>query len=137
MARTPLIAVAVLCAGCSAAARLGVTTRSTATAAAGAPDATAQPDGPAAANGPEPQPFPGQIVQRQVAELIGLTVDQARQKLRQFGHDGAVKVVRLDSHRSGCAPERVCNVGPAFSFSVHDEVQLWLNPRLDIAAPEP
>jgi hypothetical protein len=135
MVRIPLIAVAVVWAGCSAAARLGVTTGSGPPAAP--PAVTTQPGGPAAANGPEAQPFPGQIVQRQVAQLVGLTVDQARQKLRQFGHDGAVKVVRLDRHMSGCAPERVCNVGPAFSFSVHDEVQLWLNPRLDIATPEP
>jgi hypothetical protein len=136
MARTALIALAMLWTGCSAAARLGVTTRSTATATAGDP-VTAQPGDPTAATGPDAQPFPGQIVQRQVAELVGLTVDQARQKLRQFGHDGAVKVVRLDRYMSGCAPERVCNVGPTFSFGVHDEVQLWLNPRLDIAAPQP
>lgn len=133
MARTHWIAVAVLWAGCSVAARLGVTTG----AGPAAAPATAQPGGLAAASGPEAQPFPGQIVQRQVAELVGLTIDQARQKLRQLGHDGAVKVVRLDKHMSGCAPERVCNVGPTFSFSVHDEVQLWLDPTLDIAAPEP
>jgi hypothetical protein len=210
MARTLLIAVAVLWAGCSAAARLGVTTRSAAKAdadgaaassasapapastpgdarrivpdligktldearatvqAAGftselesrelasCPDAApgaavegrilcqdADPGQPRNRHAPiqvvvyKPQRFPGQILQRQVAELVGLTVDQARQKLRGFGHDGAVKVVRLDQHRSGCAPERVCNVGPTFSFGVHDEVQLWLDPKLDIAAPEP
>ena len=130
MARTPLIAAAVLWAGCSAAARLGVTLRST---------ATEDPSGAAASSiaVDRTPPFTETTVQQQLQALRGLTVDEARQQLRGIGHDGPVKVLRLYKHRSGCAPERVCEVVRGRVRDLHDEVQLWLNPRLDIAAPEP
>lgn len=116
MARTALIAVAILWAGCSAAARLGVTTRST--AATGAPGAET-------------------TLQQQLLALRGLTVDEARQQLRRVGQDGPVKVLRLYKHQSGCAPERVCDVVRGRAGDPHGEIQLWLNPKLELAAPEP
>jgi PASTA domain len=211
MARTHWIAVAVLWAGCSAAAQLGVTTRSTAGTPAAATSSGSAPSAPSAASAPgDPQrtvpdltgktldearaivraagftseledtelascpgaapgaaaegqilcqdPDPGQhrnrhapiqvvvykpqrfaetALQQQLLALRGLTVDEARVQLRRIGHDGPVKVVRLDKHVSGCAPERVCDVGRGRARDLHDEITLWLNPRLDIAAPEP
>ena len=130
MARTPLIAVAILWAGCSAAARLGVTPRAT---------ATEDPSGAAASAiaVDEPPRFAETTLQQQLLALRGLTVDQARQQLRRIGHDGPVKVLRLDKHQSGCAPERVCDVVRGRARDLHDEITLWLNPGLDIAAPEP
>jgi hypothetical protein len=208
MARTHLIAVAVLWAGCSAAAQLGVTTRSTAgmpgaaTSSGSAPSAASAPGDPrrivpdltgktldearaivraagftseledteqpscpgvapgAAAEGQilcqdpdpgqqrnrhapiqvvvyKPQRFAETTLQQQLLALRGLTVDEARVQLRRIGHDGPVKVLRLDKHQSGCAPERVCDVARGRARDLHDEITLWLNPRLDIVAPEP
>lgn len=121
MARTPWIAIAVLWAGCSAAAQLGVISRSP----AGTP-------GAATSSG-----IAETTLQQQLLGLRGLTVDEARVQLRRIGHDGPVKVLRLDKHQSGCAPERVCDVARGRARDLHDEITLWLNPRLDIAAPEP
>ena len=128
MARRHLLAVAALWTGCSAAAQLGVTTRT-----------SAQADAPGAATSSDdaPQPFAETTLQQQLVALRGLTVDEARVELRRIGHDGPVKVVRLDKHQSGCAPERVCDVARGRARDLHDEITLWLNPRVDIAAPEP
>ena len=210
MARTSLITLAILWAGCSATARLGVTSRSTATTGApGAAASAASTPAPASAPGDaqrivpdltgktldearaivqtagfaseleytelascpdaapraveegrilcqdpdpgqprnrhtpvqvvvyKPQRFAETTLQQQLLALRGLTVDEARQQLRRIGHDGPVKVLRLDKHQSGCAPERVCDVVRGRERDLHGEVQLWLNPGLDIAAPEP
>lgn len=137
MGRASLVAlIAVTLAGCSAAARLGVTGRTAASGASGAASAGA----PAAASDPgadEPRPFSGMILPRQLAALRGLTVDEAREQLRRLGHDGPVELHVPDRFQPGCARDRVCDVGPGGARGLHDRVVLWLNPGLDIAAPAP
>jgi hypothetical protein len=137
MARASLLAViAVILAGCSAAARLGVTRRPAASGASG----TASGGAPPAASDPvvdPPQPFSGMLLPRQLAALRGVTVDEARDQLRRLGHDGPVTRYVLGRFLSGCARDRVCDVGPGGARGLHDEIVLWLNPGLDIAAPAP
>lgn len=217
MARIPLIAIAVIWTGCSAAAQLGISSRSTAPTAApadaasaaapgggaepvSASDATGHPDeerlivpdligktlddartivqatgftseievseqpscaGPTpGAEGrvlcQAPQPgerthryamiqvvvyrphrFSGMILPQQLAALRGLTVDEARQRLRALGHDGPVRTHVSSEFATGCAPDHVCDVGPGGARSLHDEIILFLPRRLDITAPAP
>jgi hypothetical protein len=140
------IAAIMLIGGCGggrrAAAQLGVQTTAT-TAPAAVTTAPAAIAEPAAAAGPSappeapPQTFPGQLLARQLAPLVGLTIDEARRRLVQLGHDGAVVVVVLDKFMAGCSQDQVCTYGPTFAMGVHDEIQLWINPRLAISAPSP
>ncbi|HEX3764929.1 MAG TPA: PASTA domain-containing protein [Kofleriaceae bacterium] len=198
-----VIAIAMICTGCSAAAQLGVSSGSTpratpttvapdVAASAGAPDddrpvvpdligktldearaivkaagftsevegseqpscagATPGAEGHILCQDPEPgqrtnryamiqvviyQPhrFSGMILPQQLAALRGLTVDEARRRLRELGHDGPVRTHVSSDFATGCAADHVCEVGPGGARSLHDEIILFLKPRLEITAP--
>ena len=77
------------------------------------------------------------ILPRQLATLRGLTIDEARERLKQLGHDGPIRVHVYGQFAAGCARDKVCDVGPGGARGLHDEVVLFVQPRLDIAAPAP
>lgn len=70
--------------------------------------------------------------------VIGLTVEEARQRLKELGHVGNVKVRIVDEVKGCSADGRVCDYGPTATMTKHDEIQLILNRRkLDISTPAP
>ncbi len=71
--------------------------------------------------------------------LRGLTVPQARARLKAFGHDGQVTVEEDSYYHEDCRQGTVCEVGHAQGIvSMHTDVTLVINrTKLDIAAPSP
>jgi len=85
----------------------------------------------------------GIIVRSQLESLRGLTPDEARAKLKQYGHDGEVKLDTVIAPGGGpgydknCGVNRVCDTSGNSGVSVHDAITLLLNPTLTIAPPPP
>jgi hypothetical protein len=83
----------------------------------------------------------GAIVRSQLETLNGLTPDQARVKLKQFGHDGNVTLGEVTDSGGGhtfvkaCGVNKVCDTSGGSGISVHDDITLYLNPTLTIAPP--
>lgn len=75
----------------------------------------------------------------QLEQLVGKTPDEARKLLAGFGHHADV-IVKIDSEfNAGCADDRVCYVrrdGPG-TPTKHDNVVLYVNPKLEIGGPPP
>lgn len=126
-----IAAAALAGSGCTAAARLGVATGRPATtvAAPGAPPGA--PEDVASA----PHDPPADQFARQLGDLRGRTLDEARQRLKQLGHDGPVSVAVEDRYAAGCGRDRVCDWRLHGARTIHDEITLWINPRLEIPAP--
>jgi hypothetical protein len=68
--------------------------------------------------------------------VIGLTVEDARKKLKQLGHVGQLTVHVSQTRIPGCKENRVCGVLP-WETGMQDEVTLTLSPKLEISAPAP
>jgi hypothetical protein len=137
------IAILALCAGCAAAARLGVSTSAT----TAANPAAATPTSPAAevSSGPGGDPASSMLRPEQLKALIGLTLDQARARLHAIGHRGAVEILGSNdfgdcSYGRICGPceyDHVCQVRPAGGTEVDDVVVLVVKAKAAIATPEP
>lgn len=129
------IAILALCAGCAAAARLGVSTSAT-TARSSAPEISAGPSG---------DPGTSMLRPRQLQALIGLTLDQARAHLHELGHHGPVEIQGSNDfgdcaygHICGrCEYDHVCQVRPDGGTDVAGTVVLVVKARAAITAPEP
>ncbi|HSS00398.1 MAG TPA: PASTA domain-containing protein [Kofleriaceae bacterium] len=89
------------------------------------------------------QVITGAIVRRQTESLRGLTPDEAKQQLKKFGHDAKVSIgVVTDSgggqtYIKACGQNKVCYTSGDSGFGIHDDVTLYINPTLKIAAPPP
>lgn len=74
----------------------------------------------------------------ELRQLIGMTADEARQRLKQLGHTGKVNLRTTTQFMAGCRENRVCDYGPHAELFARDDISLFLNAaRLDIAAPTP
>lgn len=124
--RAAILAIAL--AGCRVASGIGVGHSSSATATAG-------PRGATAANGDRPQQFPGALIRGQLLTLVGLTLDQARQRLVELGHVGTVIVEPQSHFVEGCGRDRVCGVAPESGIPLDGELRLRVNAKLTIPAP--
>jgi beta-lactam-binding protein with PASTA domain len=68
--------------------------------------------------------------------LIGLTPEQAKQRLKESGHVGKVSVDDLGHFEASCKKGTVCAVGPPGGAFVHSDISLRVNSaRLGIAPP--
>lgn len=79
----------------------------------------------------------GRLLREDLAKLIGLTVDQAKAELKKMGHDGAVNVETEQQFVKKCGADKVCEVQPEEGTGLHDDITLYINPKLTIAAPPP
>ena len=85
----------------------------------------------------------GAIVRRQLEALHGLTPDEAKQQLKKLGHDGKVSVGVVTDFGGGqtyikaCGQNKVCYTSGESGIGIHDDVTLYTNPTLKIAAPPP
>jgi hypothetical protein len=77
----------------------------------------------------------GQIVREQIATLVGLTVERAKQELKRMGHDGEVIIEPLLNFSKSCGVDKVCAVDPLIGAGVHDPIRLKVNPKAKIALP--
>ena len=69
-------------------------------------------------------------------ELIGMTVPEARQRLKELGHTGKINLRTTSRFLPECRAERVCDYGPHAELFARDDISLFLNkPKLDISAP--
>lgn len=79
----------------------------------------------------------GAIVRDQLEQLIGVTPDEAKAKLRSFGHDGEVKVEASSKFYEKCADGKVCDISRPFSgMGVHDDITLYTQKGLKIVGPK-
>jgi beta-lactam-binding protein with PASTA domain len=83
------------------------------------------------------QQFPGQVRKHQMEALAGLTPDEAKKKLKSYGHDGEVEVRPHREHWNGCQMGRVCQANPPGGTGIHDLVVLIVNPELNVGGPPP
>jgi hypothetical protein len=136
------VALCVALSGCKVTTS-GLRTTHTASAAAsvspaspGAPSGSATaPSGPATA--PSRSGLLKSIDRRELASLLGLSLDQARQRLKDIGHTGNVRVTRLVDEDRRCARDAVCMIQPTGGVMETGEVTLYLNGTFKIAPPPP
>jgi hypothetical protein len=136
------VALCVALSGCKVTTS-GLRTTHTASAAAsvspaspGAPSGSATaPSGPATA--PSRSGLLKSIDRRELASLLGLSLDQARQRLKDIGHTGNVRVTRLVDDDRRCARDAVCMIQPTGGVMETGEVTLYLNGTFKIAPPPP
>lgn len=139
----------VLVAGCSLSASTGLTTsagRGAGPAAASSPTVSSGPP-TSVPSGPLPQTegsqlasnghFPGMLVRSQLEPLVGMTVDQAKQRLAKLGYDGHLILDEMYHYDEKCGQNKVCAVQPESGTGLHDELRLEINKQLSIAAPPP
>jgi hypothetical protein len=88
-----------------------------------------------------PQTFSGSIIRSQLATLHGLSPDQAKAALKKMGHDGAVKIGEITDSGGGhafnkaCGENKVCSTSGESGIGLHDDITLYINPKLSIALP--
>ena len=89
------------------------------------------------------QVITGAIVRRQLETLRGLTPDEAKQQLKKLGHDGKVSLGEVTDTGGGhtylkaCGQNKVCYTSGESGIGIHDDLTLYINPALKIAAPPP
>jgi hypothetical protein len=85
----------------------------------------------------------GAIVRRQLESLRGLSPDEAKQRLKKLGHDGKVSIGDVTTSGGShayikeCGQNKVCYTNGESGIGVHDDLVLYINPTLTIAAPPP
>jgi hypothetical protein len=77
------------------------------------------------------------IDRRELETLLGLTADQARQRLKEIGHTGAVRVATQEEEDRRCRPNTVCMTYPSGGLMESQEITLYLNGKFKIAPPPP
>ena len=106
------------------------------------PDVRGQQDDGQRLSDPLPE-IAGAIVRRQLESLHGLSPDEAKQQLKKLGHDAKISVgVVTDSgggqtYIKACGQNKVCYTSGESGIGIHDDVTLYINPTLKIAAPPP
>jgi hypothetical protein len=117
-------------AACSIAGRAGLTTSTSASSSAPSAPAVVPSDG-----GGSSWDHKGILVRSQLEPLVGMTVEAARQRLAQLGHDGKVIITEEYQYVDRCGQDKVCSVEPESGTGVHDDIRLSINRKLEIAAP--
>ena len=142
------VALCVALSGCKVTTS-GLRTTHTASAAASVSPAPPAPSGSTSASsgsatapsGPATAPSRSGLLKsidrRELASLVGLTLDQARQRLKDIGHTGNVRVTRLVDEDRRCARDAVCMIQPTGGVMENGEVTLYLNGTFKIAPPPP
>lgn len=74
--------------------------------------------------------------QEELASLRGLTIEQARQRLKDLGHTGTVHVGAFGHEATGCATGRVCQTYPHDGVASNGEITLYLKKAFE-APPLP
>jgi PASTA domain len=89
------------------------------------------------------QVITGAIVRRQLEALRGLTPDEAKLQLKKLGHDGKVSIGDVTTSGGShayikeCGQNKVCYTNGESGIGLHDDLVLYINPTLKIAAPPP
>jgi len=73
----------------------------------------------------------------ELASLLGLTAEQARQRLKEIGHTGTVHVTTNWQEVPNCAPERVCWTEPHDGVDSNGGITLVLNKKYTPPPPPP
>ena len=128
--RVPLIAALVIAAtACSIRApELAVTRPRTAEVTA-----RVAPSTPVSAYAPEGDAT--SIQGPQLQALRGLTVEQARRRLRALGHSGKVSVGSVLHFDPACGFDKVCETNRDGGCSVEEDLELHLNVKQEITGP--
>jgi len=132
---TPAI-LAIALSACGLAASAGLTGSTTSSSTSSSTSSPGGPPSSGAASAP-PWDHPGMLVRDQLLPLVGLTVDAARQRLKQLGYDGHLEISENYHYIDKCGQNKVCAVEPEAGTGLHDELRLVINKKLDIAAPPP
>lgn len=99
--------------------------------------ATATTDPPASERR-SPADDPRIIFRDEMASLPGLTVEQARRRLAEYGHVGKVTIEELGKFDPGCQPGTVCSTSDPGGSFVDAEIVLRINKaKLAIPGPPP
>jgi beta-lactam-binding protein with PASTA domain len=77
------------------------------------------------------------LYQDQLQSLIGLTIPDAKAKLKQMGYDGQLEIRVSATYQAQCGLDKVCGTEPMTAVNKHDRLRLFVNPKVDIAAPPP
>jgi PASTA domain-containing protein len=84
---------------------------------------------------------PGRLVRDQLESLVGLTVVEAKQKLKGWGHTGELAVKPGgpvgDHFYPKCGDDKVCELEPTSGTGTGDRILLYVNPKVKISAPPP
>jgi hypothetical protein len=69
--------------------------------------------------------------------LRGMTVEQAKRRLRELGFAGAVNVYNHGAFMEGCTDDKVCFTQPSDGLELNGNIDLYMNAKLSIAPPPP
>lgn len=83
----------------------------------------------------QPRRIPNMIMRADARPAIGMTVDQAKALFKRLGHVGKVSVGTVMHYDDKCGQDRVCELEND-EISIHDDLVLRLNPKLEIAPPQ-
>ncbi len=86
----------------------------------------------------QPQDLGNVLLPRQLAALVGKTVDDAKAELAKLGYQGKVNVTHSTA-TGACAVGRVCSVYPSSGINTHDsgvELTLFVTDALKISTPD-
>jgi hypothetical protein len=83
----------------------------------------------------EPSSHPDRLLRDQIEALHGLTPAEAQQRLEHLGHDGKVAVSVVVQFSATCGQNKVCATNRDGGMGLHDDIELLLNPRLEISTP--
>jgi hypothetical protein len=128
------VTILVLCAGCGAAASLGLSTSATTTRSSETEVSSGRGGDP-----------PSEMLRpQQLQMLIGLTLDQARARLHELGHRGPIEITGNNDfgdcsygHICGrCEYDHVCQVRPSGGTDLDGTVVLVVKAKAAITAPE-
>jgi len=77
------------------------------------------------------------IDRRELASLVGSSLEHVKQWLKQRGHIGEVRVTRLAQEDTRCARDAVCVISPQGGVGATEMITLYLNGKFEIAPPPP
>jgi hypothetical protein len=80
---------------------------------------------------------PRSIRHDKLVALRGMTVEQAKQWLRQLGFEGTVNVYNHGAFMEGCTTDKVCFTQPSDGLELNGNIDLYMNAKLTIAPPPP
>jgi hypothetical protein len=129
-----LAMLAIVASGCRISSGLGVS-RPSVTAQAGASGQAGATDRRAGASDTAPSQKLG-IHHHEMVSIVGLTVEQARKRLREFCHVGEVIIEEIYVFDPGCQLGTVCGTNSPGGASCEAEIRLRVN-RSKLAIPEP
>lgn len=126
-------ACTLLLAGCS----LIKTSSSTAVPGAGSSSSPSSPSGESPASSADASGDTTDTNGNKVPNLIGLSIDDAKSKIKAHGFDGQIEVYDLSEFDKDCKPETVCSVQSTYWYLNQDHhMTLYKNKAITIAVPE-